>query len=305
MQPLLNKMSIVLGAPRDDQVACLALTLDELATDPQYPNVALFEFRSDEAGELGFFDLAAIGLAYLERSPDRLMLVGEWGDVVILGPKGVVTQTVDMPEDRGPLRAVRIVAGRTFAVGTNVQVYEREPNGVWRDVGPDAAQAAAFPRNHLEAIDGFSPGEVYAAGRQGVIWHYDGKQWHPVETPTNLALTGICCADDGKVYACGQCGIVVVGRGDRFQVVGPDRPLADLWDIRSFKGKIYTTTTQALMVLGDDGLLPCLPAMREATTFYSLAVSDGVLWSFGAKHLLRSDGVNWVRPDTVRVYRRP
>ncbi len=305
MKPLLDKMSIAHGAPRDGQVACLALVTDALALDPGSPHTAVFEVGPAQALHLATIDVAPVGLAYLTRGPDRVVLLGERGEVHLFAAGGPAIEAIAGPVDRGPLRGLGVLAGVAFAVGANLQAYRRELDGVWQDVSPPPAMLDAYPRNHLEAVDGFAPDDVYAAGRQGVVWHFDGQRWEPIPTPTNLALTAICCAADGVVYACGQVGTLVAGRGSQFRVIESEGDLDDLWGICSLGERVHAASMRALFTLTDAGLVPCTPAMREASSFYSLKSSGGILWSFGAKDLLRSDGARWMRTDSVRVFRRP
>ena len=304
MNPLFSDMSISLGAPRDSQVAYLAMVLDKMALSPDASHAAIIEFHPGAVAQLDFLETAIVGMAYVEERPESLVLLGEWGTTYVVDATGTHVGAIAGVNDRGPLRALRCVDNVVLAVGTNLQVYARDPDGSWMNFGPGSDLKRSFARNHLEAIDGYSRNELYAAGRRGIIWRFDGSSWNPTETPTNLALTDIHCADDGVVYACGQCGTVVAGRGDRFELVAQDTSIDDLWGIREFRGTVYTATMRALLVLNKDELQPCMPAMKLAGSFYSLGVSDGVLWSFGAKDLLRSNGDRWVRSEEVTVVPR-
>ena len=64
--------------------------------------------------------------------------------------------------------------------------------------------------------------QIYAAGWEGEIWHYDGNRWSSICSPTNIILNDICCAGDGNVYAGGRVGMLIVCRRDHWKVIDHD-----------------------------------------------------------------------------------
>lgn len=293
MRPLTDIMSIIRGLPRDDDLACLSLIMDEERTDPDSAHAMTFVYSGGFAQQIDYCELAIVGMAYSRFDPIQLLLLGEWGEIRVIEPGATSVESIPEVANRGPLRSIRTVDGKTYAVGTNAQAYLREGPGVWRDISPPPELRQNYPRNHWEAIDGFSANDCYVAGHDGIIWHFDGNEWRPIQTPTNLILTDITCAEDGKVYSCGQAGMVLQGRGDLFSLIGAEEPISDLWGIEAFAGKVYVVSMRALFEVVPGGPVPVTDAERAGSTFYTLERSQGLLWSFGAKNVIRFDGTTW------------
>src|SRR5690606_32963692 len=84
----------------------------------------------------------------------------------------------------------------------------------WRQVRggqvDDKGRFAACAENTpLFAIDGNAQGQAWAVGDDGMILHYDGRDWHVEPAPTRINLRAVACAPDGTVYAAGGEGTVL------------------------------------------------------------------------------------------------
>lgn len=120
---------------------------------------------------------------------------------------------------------VREIDGKAYMAGSLRTVFRREGPNKWtclsgndlsvRDEGDRQKRDLGF-----DDIDGFSANDIYACGGEGDLFHYDGKQWHEIDSPTNVDLLSICCAGNGKVYVGGMKGMLLEGRGDEWEVVG-------------------------------------------------------------------------------------
>ena len=131
-----------------------------------------------------------------------------------------VDNSVEGPPDRGVLRDIRLIGDHVYVTGMKRQVYRRESPSIWsrQDRGvviPTVDNIVAG----FNSIDGFSENNIYAVGWSGEIWHYDGKIWQDVASPTNIKLERIICVDPDKVYICGQAGILIKGNHNRFKVI--------------------------------------------------------------------------------------
>src|SRR6266446_4137741 len=122
----------------------------------------------------------------------QALFLGYWGEVLCMGSGDVHEEKIqsgngESPQQRGPMRGIRSIGGRAYAVGTHRQVYRRDGANNWICI-----DQGARPQSHdsavvsFESIDGFSSEEVYAAGRQGEIWRYDGRNWRRLNSPTNM-----------------------------------------------------------------------------------------------------------------------
>src|SRR5947207_280090 len=65
----------------------------------------------------------------------------------------------------------------------------------------------------LESMDGRSHQDIYAVGLGGEIWHFDGRHWDQIDSPTNEHLFEVSCVSPDLTYAVGNGGVVVRGNG--------------------------------------------------------------------------------------------
>ena len=299
MFPVLEELSITKATAIDDETAVIALVLDQLGLDPESPHSAVYKVESEIATQLGFFEIAITGLAGAGVK-NSFFALGELGDVLVFGDDGISQEKVEAT--RGPMRNLSVIGRDLYACGANLQIFVRRSEGQWQDISPSEGLVTEFADNHLEAISGFSSNEIYAAGRKGVIWWFDGKNWVPIQSGTNLSFTGLTCAEDGFVYLVGQGGLVAKGRRDEFAVHLPPEPLVDLWDVEFFNSRIYVSAMRALMTWDEDEGLAVVPdGMRGTESYYNLCVANGTLWSLGEKDVTRFDGKEWKRIEEVRV----
>jgi hypothetical protein len=229
-----------------------------------------------------------------------MVSISEDGLVRILGSQDNFEEQIgrgeDHPEKRGPLREVRTIGGYAYACGMDRQVYRRAAAQSWVCIDQDMRRAeAAMDVFGFESIHGFGESDIYAVGWHGEVWHFDGGRWRRIEAPTNLILTRVFCAEDGEVYICGQRGILLKGRGARWEVIEQQETQEDLWDLQWFNGKLYLSTTRMLYTLEGDRLERVETGDEIAGSCYHLDAADGILWSIGAKDILQFDGEEWTR----------
>lgn len=299
MNPLLNEMRIVNGVAFNKTTAAIVLMLDALAGDPNEPHGAVYQIVDSHARRLGSFPFNIVSLAYEQNFEDGLAALGEWGEVRFFRDGKIIEETFS--PDRGPMRRIAKIENKHIAVGANMQVFERNDNGVWNNISPPETIRTLFEDNHMESLDGYSLSEIYATGTNGVIWYFDGKAWTPVQCPTNFSLYDVYCCEDGFVYICGQGGIILKGRYDSFELITSDQMLTDLWGIVALNGRVFASGFVSLMFLNDEILVPDEDAMNIAEYFYDLDIRDGVMWSFGMKNVLRYEGGKWKPIESVTV----
>ncbi len=191
-------------------------------------------------------------------------------------------------------RNVGVVDGFAYACGMDRQVFRRDGDNSWTAMNaPNSEEATGF-----EAIDGFSANEIYAVGWNGEVWEWNGNGWAQHGGVTNVILTGVCCADDDRVYVCGQQGTLLSGRHDGWQLVDLDDFATDFWDAHWFKGKLYLATMQTLFTYErDNGLTEVDFGDDPPNTCYRLSSAEGVLWSVGGDDVFSFDGAEWTRVD--------
>lgn len=177
------------------------------------------------------------------------------------------------------------------------QVYKRVGVNKWIRLDTLAMEKTKVVVG-FEAIDGFSEQDLYCAGWEGEIWHYNGKKWRQLDSPTNLILFDCCCAPDGCVYVCGQLGTILKGREDAWEVLDHGGPKVDWWNCCWFQDRLWLACDRGLYTLGTGGALERVDfGEDEPGTFRHLSTADGVLLSTGPKDSMLFDGNAWTRID--------
>lgn len=292
---LTDEFSFRTGAVRRRDLGYLIAENDDLSSK-EVEHTAVFTWNAAKGWGGDDLDWTVISACVCKLPKEQLVAIGGSGQFLVFG-KGEITEgnirnNEKATGQRGPLRAVRDVCGRAYAVGLNHQVYRRDDSSQWTPIGLGTPKKGGF-----EAIHGFTENDMYAVGRKGEIWHYNGNIWSPINSPTNLILTGVCCADDGNVYCCGQSGILLRGREDQWEIIAQDETEADFWDIEWFDGRIYLSTIMFLYTLHGEALELVFFGEDLPSSCYHLSSADGVLWSIGSKDVMAFDGTSWTRID--------
>lgn len=297
----LDKESITTGVLRRPGLGYVITTLDSDALDRDRPHSLMRTLYMGKWGAYATNWLACSGTV-CHIPAERFLAIGEWGFVYVIGggEERVENSIQDggfSPQTRGPLREVRAVnGGRAYAVGTKRQVYRRDAADRWVCIDQSMQRLADNMEDYcFESIDGFSEEDIYAVGWEGEIWHFDGRLWERIESPTNLALYKIRCGKDGFAYACGQAGTLLRGRGVRWEVIQQQRTEEDLWGLEWFMGRLYVASTQFVYYLDADDLELVDFADDVPSSCYHLSAIDDVLWSIGPKDLMEFNGIDWTR----------
>ena len=196
---------------------------------------------------------------------------------------------------RTRLNEVRACNGTAYAVGTRRAAYKRARGSEWICIDDDCYSGREFKAG-FELIHGFSEQEIYAVGRNGEIWQYDGVHWLQRDSPTNVWLNGVVCAEDGFAYAVGARGTIVKGRNDRWTLVPGVAEGYEFWSVEDYMGRIFlTANTMLLFELSDTAAVELVDFGDCAvpTSAYHLTKGGGCLYCFGSKDIRRYDGAGW------------
>ena len=190
------------------------------------------------------------------------------------------------------LSTVAAVGRSTYAVGAAGLVLRSENRRSW-----DRLSYAEIVNNDLlESAAAYTPDEVYAVGAEGVIVLLSLAEAQRIDSPTNLVLSGICRGPDDLLYACGQQGIILRGRGHEWKVIEQDVTTEDFWDICAFQGHVFLTSTHFLYELKGDTLEAINFEHDTPHTFCKLAsAGDATLLSVGQLDAFLFDGREWTR----------
>ncbi|MGH8137956.1 MAG: WD40/YVTN/BNR-like repeat-containing protein [Steroidobacteraceae bacterium] len=222
--------------------------------------------------------------------PDaEFVAVGTFGQLMRLRRDGTTSEvTLFRPghiAQRGPLRGAACIGGGLYCVGAAHQALRVAPDWSVTDISIPQQMTSAQPDSvGLEAVQGFTPEEIYAAGWEGEIWRYAGQRWQRVGGPTNAILTAIVCAPDDHVYVVGQQGTVLVGRGDQWTpVLSPIKE--NLWSAAWFFDALHASSSQQLFTM-DKGQMRSVELPDQPQSFFWLDSNAKAMLSTGADDVL-------------------
>ena len=293
MNPQISATSLyVTGAARFKDLLYLIIRDKGLAAR-EVEHARFIAFYQNQLAHMGDRNWAPAAACVAKQPNEKFIAVGEDGDVfTYVGGQSADEKITPKPN---VLRAMGVVEGFPLACGMKRQVYRRTGNNTWAAL--HAPPPAEGENAGFEAIAGFALTEIYAVGWNGEIWQYDGAAWTNRASPTNLILTGVCCAGDDHVYVCGQRGTLLRGRNDVWDVVDLGEFTDDFWDVRWFNGVLYLATMKNLYELTPTGVLPVDFGPDQPATCYRLTDAQGVLWSVGESDVFSFDGTAWTRAD--------
>lgn len=292
--------SFITGALRLPDLGYLVLSNDG-AAEQKIPMAGIVQWEPEGWADCGTVNWRAAGVAVVRQPLEQLCVVGEFGQVRMLGSgdehNEVIGKGRNSPNERGPLRGVRTIGQHVYCVGMDRQAWRRDAPRKWAACTQGLPAAEGDNVAGLECIDGFAEDDIYAAGWNGEIWRFDGQTWHQCISPTNAVLVDICCAEDGWVYACGRNGVLVRGRKDEWSAIDLGDFSEDLWSLASFKGVLYLASMEYLFKLSGSTATVVKMGKNKVATCYDLVAGEGLLWSIGAKDVMCFDGKTWTRID--------
>lgn len=235
---------------------------------------------------------SAVAICVVRHPTEKMVAVGHDGEVFTY--VGGVRADEQIEPEPMALRKLGVIEGIPYACGMNREVFRRDGDNMWKAMhAPGSNETSGF-----EAIDGFNSNEIYAVGWKGEIWEWNGKIWTAHPGLTNLILTGVCCGENQRVYACGQNGTLIVGRHGAWKQVELNDFSTDFWDIHWFGDKLYIATIQKLYTYDDEnGLVAVDFGMDTPSSCYRFSSAEGVLWSIGSDDVFSFDGQKWTRVD--------
>lgn len=295
-----SRVYFVDGHSSGTNVICIASYMYALEnTDVELTRIYLVANNKWE-----YYDISShiVSLTYT-ADPARWWLLGKRGDITVLTPQEESTEFIQDagtgPGKFGYLDKIVQIEGELYACGYRRQVYKR-CGGAWRhmDAGILCGQEA-FALG-LTSLDGTDANNIYAAGRRGEVFHFNGERWARSDSPSTLTLRSVKCVEQDKIYICGNNGIVLEGNKNLWHVIKEDGFDDHFWSIEMFKDEIYMTSRRGIMRLVKDGYVSV--DMDRPTDGYRLHATRDQLWSIGTNEILVFDGKRWevlVCPDNV------
>ena len=298
MEKFCEGFSLLSGVVSYSDLGFLIATKDSL-TEKEIPHTRILQYDRGQWGgwDLDWFARSITICGFPER---RLLTMSDMGTVKVIGggneSEELIKDTQHSPDQIGPLVEIHsLQLGKAYAVGTCRQVYRREGPNQWIRIDRDLWKIKEnITEKCFHSIDGFSENEIYTVGWDGEIWLFNGELWEEIQSPTNLALYKILCAEDGYAYIVGQSGIILKGRLKEWEIIDQSQTSEDFWGLAWLNNKLFISSLNNIYELNGSvfGMVNTGDGKRPKTT-YHLSAADGILWSIGKKDLFQFDGATW------------
>ena len=276
----------------------LVVSVDDDLTEDSVDHAAIYNLVDGQWYQLNY-EVAVCGSWRVVDDKPKFVTVGVEGSVFTYdGDEGRETldEAEDGPSDLVTLRCGAIIQDELYVAGMLRYVYRRKNGGHWERIdstvrlGPEVDEGRGFL-----VLAGNRADSIFAAGYAGEIWHYDGKIWSDLESPTNVALSGMAISPEGEVCVVGQLGTILLGSEDGWRLLVQEETEDDFWGAAYFAGQFIIASDTSLWRIEGDSLSKVdIDIGPSETSFGQLSTNGEILWSVGEKDILQTkDAVSW------------
>ena len=140
---------------------------------------------------------------------------------------------------------LRKIEKRWYIVGGHHQIYV-EKGGVWQSIDEGVYIPGEKGETRiLLSIHGLKESDIYAVGMNGVVFHYDGKKWTELDSPTNAGLQRVLCVSSDEVYLCGNAKGLYRGNKKQWSALTEADDAVTFWDMAFFRNQVYVWHEEA------------------------------------------------------------
>lgn len=237
-------------------------------------------------------------MCMVKQPSERMIATSEDGEVLTYA-NGESTQE-KIPDVKVSVLNLGVIDGYAYACGVWRQVFKRVGEGRWEPMhAPEPSKQEKYDAFIVfNSIAGYSAKDIYVVGSLGQIWHYNGKKWRQIDSPVRCSLNAVICGEDGYVYACGDYGVILRGRDDKWTVIAEKGTGSNYWDAHWFNDRLYMATMGGLKEYTEkEGvkLVTFEGADDYPDSCYHLTAAEGVMWSIGSEDIFSFDGTKWTR----------
>ncbi|HFZ1186399.1 TPA: hypothetical protein ACKRKO_001168 [Pseudomonas aeruginosa] len=323
------------GCAVNDELFCVSSFPDEINPETEYTRIFILNLSS--AVPWMHHDIAGRTIVSMalrpasHNTPRACYALSSYGELQIFNSTEVVEEEIPATGSRANRRdgltfsAISRIGTKEYVCGALGRIYRRDGDG-WVQVATDVSNMAfqelqsvigsvELPDSgnisemtaklrgipNFEHISGTAENDIYACGNNGIIFHWNGKHWNALRSPTRQHLHYINCNSPDEIYICGHNGTLLSGNArNGFHRVALGKNDLNLWTVRKFNEAIYVGTTSGLFRAEKQKLQPVDLGLSEslaAFTVQALDATERVLWVVADKFLLRLEGGAWEKID--------
>lgn len=230
-------------------------------------------------------------------------LLSKRGVIVCIRPSGISEEVIPLSGTGhgryGYLNKIVTINEDLYVCGYRRQVYRRA-NNIWKPIDNDIRASLSIRGVGFFSMDGTGANNIYAVGRKGEVFHFDGKRWTNCDVPTNVALESVKCDSSEMTYICGGKGTILYGNRNSWNVVQYPDFDDTFWSVTVFKGIPYFAHMGGIVRLINGDLEEV--DMNSINDSYHIQAIDDKLWSIGQHRIASFDGNQWeeiICPDNM------
>ena len=216
-------------------------------------------------------------------------MVGEGGDVLTWDGSSLKMLPAKASTSMHAVYVER-PTGRIWVAGRDGRVeYCERPCTAWISAGPPDVTSYFYD------IAGTGPTDIWAAGADGMVWHWNGVAWAEVKTGVTSTLYAIFIRTPNDIWFSGDGGTVLHWNGLSMRTLSGGIPtLNDIWGSApdnlwavGIAGSIYHYDGKTWQAVKSG-------VSNELTSVWGSSASD--IWAVGSEVILHYDGKAWERP---------
>jgi hypothetical protein len=180
-----------------------------------------------------------------------------------------------------------------YAIGTCQKVFRRDSPNQWTKLDNGFSKSVSQESIGFLDIDGFHQHEIYACGRSGNLWIFDGVIWSKIDLPTNVDLRKICCSPNGLVYVMAGYNSFLIGRNNNWKFLDQNVTTDMFEQMVWYKDRIYISTGEGIFEIKDEVFEHSNIRPPKQNLYGNLASGDGILLVAGSNEACMFDGNDW------------
>jgi hypothetical protein len=292
-------------AARSNLIGLVSYLYEFEDTDAEHARFYTYNLQTGRWGHLELDHEIVSVVQSVENGSNIWRAISKRGVVLTINKTAVDVYQIERagtgPRSYGYLSQIRKINEKFYICGYRRQVYVLESNE-WRHIDDEILESPDTNRWGFYSIDGTASTDIYAVGRKGQIFQYNGSRWTSIDSPTNSDLNRVKCVSPSSIYACGDSGVFLKGTPGAWEVVQSDNFKENLWGLEVFNGVPYVASLKGIRYFDGERLIQVRTGLKPEPGGYRLHATEGVLWSIGHDDVTYFDGKVWTRvmcPDNV------